>query len=112
MSDPAAARQAWAESANATAKDERGRLFYDGAHAFGGETLHRWRLGNGLCVLLLVDASAPVVAYHTWFNVGSRHERPGKTGLAHLFEHLMFGETEKLRAGVFEIREPKNKKVI
>jgi zinc protease len=102
MSDPAAARQAWAESANATAKDERGRLFYDGAHAFGGETLHRWRLGNGLCVLLLVDASAPVVAYHTWFNVGSRHERPGKTGLAHLFEHLMFGETEKLRAGVFD----------
>jgi zinc protease len=43
-----------------------------------------------------------VVAYHTWFNVGSRHERPGKTGLAHLFEHLMFGETENLKAGVFD----------
>jgi zinc protease len=102
MSDPAATRHAWAEGANATAKNEHGRLFYDGAHAFGGETVHRWRLGNGLAVLVLVDTSAPVVAYHTWFNVGSRHERPGKTGLAHLFEHLMFGETEKLGAGAFD----------
>ena len=102
MSDPAATRHAWAEGVNATAKDEHGRLFYDGAEAFGGETLHRWRLGNGLGVIVLVDASAPVVAYHTWFNVGSRHERPGKTGLAHLFEHLMFGETENLRAGAFD----------
>ena len=102
MSDPAAARHAWAEGANATAKDEHGRLYYEGAVAFGGETLHRWRLGNGLGVIVLVDASAPVVAYHTWFNVGSRHERPGKTGLAHLFEHLMFGETENLRAGAFD----------
>lgn len=102
MSDPAAARHAWAEGANATAKDERGRLSYEGAVAFGGETLHRWRLGNGLGVIVLVDTSAPVVAYHTWFNVGSRHERPGKTGLAHLFEHLMFGETENLRAGAFD----------
>ena len=38
--------------------------------------------------------SAPVVSYFTWFRVGSRHEKPGKTGLAHLFEHLMFNETE------------------
>ena len=102
MSDPAATRHAWAEQANASAKDEHGKLYYEGAVAFGGETLHRWRLGNGLAVLVLVDASAPVVAYYTWFNVGSRHERPGKTGLAHLFEHLMFGETEKLKAGVFD----------
>ncbi len=102
MSDRAAARHAWAEGANATAKDEHGRLFYEGSEAFGGETLHRWRLGNGLGVIVLVDASAPVVAYHTWFSVGSRHEHPGKTGLAHLFEHLMFGETENLRAGAFD----------
>jgi zinc protease len=105
MSDPAATRHAWAEQANATASHEHGenaKLFYEGAIAFGGETLQRWRLGNGLSVLVLVDASAPVVAYHTWFNVGSRHERPGKTGLAHLFEHLMFGETENLKAGVFD----------
>jgi zinc protease len=43
-----------------------------------------------------------VVAYHTWFRVGSRHEREGKTGIAHLFEHLMFNETEKLPAGEFD----------
>jgi zinc protease len=102
MSDPAATRHAWAEQANANAKHEDGKIFYEGALPFGGETLHRWRLGNGLAVLVLVDASAPTVAYHTWFNVGSRHERPGKTGLAHLFEHLMFGETENLKAGVFD----------
>jgi zinc protease len=102
MSDPAATRHAWAEGANATAKEEHGRLFYEGREAFGGDTLHRWRLGNGLGVIVLVDASAPIVAYHTWFNVGSRHERQGKTGLAHLFEHLMFGETENLRAGAFD----------
>jgi zinc protease len=103
MSDPAATRHAWAEQANASHEHgENGKLFYEGAIAFGGETLQRWRLGNGLSVLVLVDASAPVVAYHTWFNVGSRHERPGKTGLAHLFEHLMFGETENLKAGVFD----------
>ena len=81
---------------------EGARLSYEGAHAFGVEMIHRWRLGNGLTVLVLIDGVAPVVAYHTWFNVGSRHERPGKTGLAHLFEHLMFGETENLAAGIFD----------
>src|SRR5579884_839742 len=99
--DPAATRRAWADEASAGRPPEA-RLTYEDAHAFGGETLHRWRLGNGLTVLVLVDTSAPTVAYHTWFAVGSRHERPGKTGLAHLFEHLMFGETENLRAGVFD----------
>ncbi|MGD0675323.1 MAG: pitrilysin family protein [Polyangiaceae bacterium] len=99
---PLSARREWAEALNATAETDGARLVYEGEHPFGGETLHRWRLKNGLAILLLVDAVAPVVAYHTWFNVGSRHERPGKTGLAHLFEHLMFGETESLRAGAFD----------
>jgi zinc protease len=58
-----------------------------------------FRLGNGLRVLICEDHSAPVVAYHTWYRVGSRHERVGKTGLAHLFEHLMFNETETMPAG-------------
>ena len=58
--------------------------------------MHRFRLGNGLRVLVLVDRSAPVMSYFTWFRVGSRHEKPGKTGLAHLFEHLMFNESEGL----------------
>jgi zinc protease len=70
--------------------------------------LQRFRLGNGLRFLLLVDKSAPVLSYFTWFRVGSRHERPGKTGLAHLFEHLMFNETELLKAGEFDRKLEEN----
>ncbi|MBC7788451.1 MAG: insulinase family protein, partial [Anaerolineae bacterium] len=47
-------------------------------------------LQNGLTVLYHVDRSAPVVAVNVWYNVGSKHEQPGKTGFAHLFEHMMF----------------------
>lgn len=64
----------------------------------------RYALENGLDVLHLEDRSAPVVSLHTWFRVGSRQEKPGKTGLAHLFEHLMFGETERLGPGEFDRR--------
>jgi zinc protease len=71
--------------------------------AFGDAlALRRFRLGNGLTVLTLVDRAAPTVSYHTWFRVGSRHERPGKTGLAHLFEHLMFNETRDHPLGDFD----------
>ncbi|HLV21415.1 MAG TPA: pitrilysin family protein [Polyangiaceae bacterium] len=66
--------------------------------------VERFRLDNGLEVLLCEDHSAPVLAYHTWYRVGSRHEKVGKTGLAHLFEHLMFNETEKRKAGEFDRR--------
>jgi zinc protease len=72
-------------------------------HDFGDAlTLQRFRLGNGLTLLLLVDRTAPTVSYHTWFRVGSRHERRGKTGLAHLFEHLMFNETRNHTLGAFD----------
>jgi zinc protease len=64
----------------------------------------RFRFANGLDVLYCEDRSAPVVAYHTWFRVGSRHEHEGKTGLAHLFEHLMFNESEGMKAGEFDRR--------
>src|SRR4051812_8956620 len=84
---------------NATAPSEMAQWTYDGAVPFvdpsavalGGEVpyVHRFRLGNGLRLLLLVDRTAPVLSYFTWYRVGSRHETPGKTGLAHLFEHLM-----------------------
>jgi zinc protease len=65
-------------------------------HPFGAGGLHArmFRLGNGLKVILVRDPSAPVFAYQTWFAVGSRHEREGITGIAHLFEHLMFNQTE------------------
>ena len=48
------------------------------------------RLGNGLRLIMSQDPLAPVVAVNIWYNVGSRHEAPGRTGLAHLFEHMMF----------------------
>ena len=70
----------------------------------GSLTLRRYRLDNGLVVLVVVDRAAPVASYQTWFRVGSRDERPGKTGLAHLFEHLMFNETRNLGAGEFDRR--------
>ncbi len=63
-----------------------------------------YRLANGLKILLVDDKSAPVIAFHAWFAVGSRHEVPGKTGLSHLFEHLMFNEVEGLPAGAFDKR--------
>jgi zinc protease len=50
----------------------------------------RYELDNGLRVVLSRDPSAPVVAVNLWYNVGSRNEREGRTGFAHLFEHMMF----------------------
>jgi zinc protease len=47
-------------------------------------------LNNGLTVLVHEDHKSPVVAVNTWYHVGSKNEKPGKTGFAHLFEHLMF----------------------
>ncbi len=93
------------------------RIAYKGSHLFavedggrpGGEPrVERYELENGLTVLLLRDRSAPVAAYYTWFRVGSRHEKPGKTGLAHLFEHLMFNETESLKAGELDRKLEEN----
>lgn len=48
------------------------------------------RLDNGLRVIVAPDHLAPVVAVNLWYVVGSRHEQPGRTGFAHLFEHFMF----------------------
>jgi len=53
-------------------------------------------LDNGLRVVLSPDASAPVVAVNLWYNVGSRNEREGRTGFAHLFEHMMFQGSENV----------------
>ncbi len=82
-----------------------GRLRHTQHFSFGPSLgLDVYTMDNGLRVLLLEDHSAPVVAYHTWFRVGSRDEREGKTGIAHLFEHLMFNETENLPKGEFDRR--------
>jgi len=51
-------------------------------------------LDNGLTLIVHEDRKAPVVAVNIWYHVGSRNERPGQTGYAHLFEHLMFQGSE------------------
>ena len=51
-------------------------------------------LNNGLTVLVHEDHKAPIVAVNTWYHVGSKNEKVGKTGFAHLFEHLMFGGSQ------------------
>lgn len=64
--------------------------------------IHRYIFDNGLKLLIIEDHSSPTLAYQTWFKVGSRNEIPGKTGLAHLFEHMMFKETKNLKDGEFD----------
>ena len=49
-----------------------------------------YRLPNGLRVVLHQDKSTPIVAVNLWYHVGSKNETPGRTGFAHLFEHMMF----------------------
>lgn len=51
-------------------------------------------LKNGLTLIVHEDHKAPIVAVNVWYHVGSKNEKPGKTGFAHLFEHLMFGGSE------------------
>ncbi|MEN9722559.1 MAG: hypothetical protein RJB38_545 [Pseudomonadota bacterium] len=62
----------------------------------------RYLLPNGLRLIVHEDHSAPTFAYQTWFDVGSRDEVPGKTGLAHLFEHMMFKGTPAVPDGEFD----------
>ena len=62
-----------------------------------GLEVRRHRLHNGLGLIVLADGAAPIVSYQTWYAVGSRHEPPGQTGMAHLFEHLMFNQTQTRR---------------
>jgi zinc protease len=69
---------------------------------FGAMEVHRYVLPNGLKLLVLEDDSSPTFAYQTWFRVGSRDEAVGYTGLAHLFEHMMFKGTKTLGEGKFD----------
>ena len=59
-------------------------------------------LANGLDVLLHEDRSCPIVAVNVWYHVGSKNEQPGRTGFAHLFEHLMFEGSEHHDKGYFQ----------
>lgn len=62
----------------------------------------QFTLANGLRVLVHEDRKAPVVAVSVWYNVGSKDEPPGRTGFAHLFEHLMFNGSENAPGDYFE----------
>ncbi|MFP5246219.1 MAG: M16 family metallopeptidase [Thermoanaerobaculia bacterium] len=58
--------------------------------------LEEYRLDNGLRVVLNEDHSAPLVAINLWYHVGSKNERPGRTGFAHLFEHMLFSGSQNV----------------
>jgi zinc protease len=70
------------------------------AGASGPQITH-FTLANGLEVVVIPDHRAPVVTHMVWYKVGSADETPGKSGLAHFLEHLMFKGTEKNPAGRF-----------
>ena len=59
------------------------------------------RLDNGLEVIVHEDRRVPIIAVNVWYHVGSKNERPGRTGFAHLFEHLMFEGSEHHNTGYF-----------
>ncbi len=70
----------------------------------GGELIpyEKFTLANGLTVVVHTDRKAPIVAVNVWYHVGSKDEPPGKTGFAHLFEHLMFQGSENYNDEYFK----------
>ena len=77
-----------------------------GAAAGGGGiprlTYEKYTLPNGLEVILHEDRSVPLVAVNTWYKVGSGDEKPGRTGFAHLFEHILFMGSQHVPVGAFD----------
>ncbi|MEP6715598.1 MAG: pitrilysin family protein [Terriglobia bacterium] len=65
----------------------------------------KFLLSNGLTVLVHEDHKAPIVAVNIWYHVGSKNEKPGKTGFAHLYEHLMFGGSENAKGSYVQAME-------
>ncbi len=68
----------------------------------GNTKLDRFDFENGLRLFVSENKLAPVFSYQTWFDIGSRDEEEGKSGLAHLFEHMMFKGTRSRPQGVFD----------
>ncbi|EKF17636.1 M16 family metallopeptidase [Nitratireductor pacificus] len=71
------------------------------AEAGGDSAVSNFTLGNGLDVVVIPDHRAPVVTHMLWYKVGSADEEPGKSGIAHFFEHLMFKGTSTYPSGEF-----------
>lgn len=65
----------------------------------------KYTLDNGLTLLVHEDHKAPIVAVNVWYHVGSKNEKPGKSGFAHLFEHLMFNGSEHYNDDYFQALE-------
>jgi zinc protease len=63
----------------------------------------RFVLDNGLTVIVHRDVSLPVAAVNVWYHVGSKNEQPGRTGFAHLFEHIMFEGSAHVPEGEFDV---------
>ena len=61
-----------------------------------------YTLPNGLTVVLSTDRSTPTVAVNLWYHVGSKNEMPGRTGFAHLFEHVMFTGSGHVQYGLHD----------
>ncbi len=62
-------------------------------------------LSNGLTLIVHEDNKVPIVAFNVWYHVGSKNEKQGKTGFAHLFEHLMFNGSENYNFDYFKLME-------
>ncbi|MEK6643267.1 MAG: pitrilysin family protein [Planctomycetota bacterium] len=65
--------------------------------------VEKYQLSNGMTVILHEDHSLPVACINTWFYVGSKDESPGRSGFAHLFEHLMFMGTRRVAGNAFDV---------
>ncbi|MFD2585490.1 M16 family metallopeptidase [Croceitalea marina] len=65
----------------------------------------KFKLPNGLTLLVHEDHKAPIAAVNVWYHVGSKNEKPGKSGFAHLFEHLMFNGSENYNKDYFQALE-------
>jgi zinc protease len=96
---------ATARTSNGGAGGDAGLRAAGGSPGFGGLGVHlpleQHTLSNGLHVVMIEDHTVPVISYQTWIRSGSVDETPGHTGIAHLFEHLMFKGTPRYGAKQF-----------
>ncbi|RYF04599.1 MAG: insulinase family protein, partial [Deltaproteobacteria bacterium] len=93
----------FAQAAAVAGRDGGAAWRLTGFHRHGERlSAARFSLPNGLKVVLQPDDRAPIFAYQSWFRVGSKHEDPQRTGLAHLFEHLMFKGTRTFPSGTLD----------
>jgi zinc protease len=92
---PAAAAPLGAQAPLASPKPDRARAGLDVPYT-------QFTLPNGLHVILHEDHTVPLLTVNVWYHVGSAREKPGRTGFAHLFEHLMFMGSAHAKYGVFD----------